>query len=88
MSGSNNYGTFTQWNTTQQKEWTPTLHDSMDGYREHYAKWNKPGSERQIPYDLTYKWNLINKTNKPTKYNQRHWNTEQTDSNQGDGEEG
>ena len=25
---------------------------------------NEPGSERQIPYDLTYKWNLINKTNK------------------------
>ena len=21
----------------------------------------KPGGERQIPYDLTYKWNLINK---------------------------
>ena len=26
---------------------------------EHYAKWNKSGGERQIPYDLTYKWNLI-----------------------------
>ena len=22
---------------------------------------SKPGSERQIPYDLTYKWNLIKK---------------------------
>ena len=32
----------------------------------------KPGSKRQIPYDLTYKWNLINKTNKQAKYNQRH----------------
>ena len=32
----------------------------------------KPGGERQIPYDLTYKWNLINKTNKQSKYNQRH----------------
>ena len=29
------------------------------------------GSERQI-YDLTYKWKLINKTNKQAKYNQRH----------------
>ena len=28
--------------------------------------------ESQIPYDLTYKWNLINKTNKQAKYNQRH----------------
>ena len=27
----------------------------------------KPGGERQIPYDLTYKWNLINKINKPAK---------------------
>ena len=27
----------------------------------------------KIPYDLTYKWNLINKTNKQSKYNQRHW---------------
>ena len=43
--------------------------DSMDGTGEHYAKWNKPDIERQIPYDLTYKWNLINKTNKQAKYN-------------------
>ena len=60
----------------------PTLRDSMDGTGEHYAKWNMPGGERQIPYDLTYKWNLINKTNKQAKYQQRHWNKEQTDSNQ------
>ena len=33
---------------------------------------NEPGSERQIPYDLTFKWNLINKMNKQAKYNQRH----------------
>ena len=24
---------------------------------------------KEIPYDLTYKWNLINKTNKQAKYN-------------------
>ena len=30
---------------------------------------NKPGSERQILYDLTFKWNLINKTKKQAKYN-------------------
>ena len=28
--------------------------------------------EGQIPYDLTFNWNIINKTNKQTKYNQRH----------------
>ena len=51
----------------QQIEGTPALHDSMDGTEVHYAKWNKPGGKRQIPYNLTYKWNLINKTNKQAK---------------------
>ena len=49
----------------QQKE--GVLCDSMDGTGEHYAKWNKPGGERQTPYDLTYKWNLINNNNKTNK---------------------
>ena len=37
---------------------------SMDGIGEPYDKSNKPGGERQIPYDLIYGWNLINKPNK------------------------
>ena len=45
----------------------------MDRTGEHYAKWNKPGGKGQIPYDLTFNWNLINKTNKQAKYNQRYW---------------
>ena len=28
---------------------------------------SKPDGERQIPYDLSYKWNLINKINKQAK---------------------
>ena len=67
---------------SRKKEGAPTLHNSMDGIGEHYAKVSKPGSERQIPYGVTYKWNLINKTNKQAKDNQRHLNKEQTDSNQ------
>ena len=55
----------------RKKEETPTLHSSIDGTGEYYANWNKPSSERQIAYDLTYKWNLINKSNKWAKYNQR-----------------
>ena len=58
------------------KKGAPTLCNSMDGTGEHYAKWNKPGGKGQIPYDLTFNWNLINKTNKQAKYNQRHWNKE------------
>ena len=60
----------------------------MDGTGERYAKWNKLGGKGQIPYDLTYKWNLTNKTNKQAKYNQRHWNKKQTDSNQRGGWKG
>ena len=56
---------------SRKKEGAPTLHNSMDGTGEPYAKLNKPGDERQIPYGLTCKWNLINKT-KQVKYNQRH----------------
>ena len=43
------------------------------GTGEHYAKWNKPGGEGQIPYDLIFNWNIINKRKKQTKYNQTHW---------------
>ena len=45
----------------------------MDGTGEHYAKWNKPGGEGQIPYDLTFNWNINNRRKKQTKYNQRYW---------------
>ena len=40
MNGSKNYGTFTQWNTMQQKEKKELIPfgDSMDGTGEHYAK--------------------------------------------------
>ena len=57
---------------SREKEGAPTLHDSMDGTEEHYAKCNKPSGERQIPYDLAFNWNIINKRKKQTKYNQRH----------------
>ena len=46
-----------------------TLCNSMDVTGEHYAKWNKPGGEGQIPYDLIFHWNIINKRKKKTKYN-------------------
>ena len=69
-------------------KYVTTFHNSMYGTGEHYSKWNKPGGERQILYDLTCKWNLINKTNKQVKYNQRHWNKEQTYSSQREGGRG
>ena len=73
MNGSKNYRTFTYGILcSRKKEGAPTLCNSMDGTGEHYAKCNKPGGEKQIPYDLTFKWNLINRTNKQAKYDQRH----------------
>ena len=36
--GSKNVGTFTQWNTMQQKEGTPSVGDIMDGTGEYYAR--------------------------------------------------
>ena len=59
---------------SRKKEGAPTVCDSMDGTGEHCTKWNKPGGERQISCDLTFNWNLINKTNKQAKYNHRRWN--------------
>ena len=40
-----------------------TLCNSMDGPGEHYAKWDESPRERQVPYDFTYMWNLMNKLN-------------------------
>ena len=48
-----NCGTFTQWSNNTQENFYPL--QCTDGTGEYYAKWNKPGSEKQIPYDLTYK---------------------------------
>ena len=58
---------------SREKEGAYTLCNSMDGTGEHYAKWNKQDGEGQIPYDLTFNWNIINRRKKQTKYNQRHW---------------
>ena len=46
-----------------EKRRIPTFCDSMDGTGEYYTKWNKPVGEIQIPYDLTYKRNQMNKIN-------------------------
>ena len=47
----------------RKKEGTPTFCDSVYGTEEYYAKWNKAVSESQLPYDLTYKRNLMKKIN-------------------------
>ena len=46
----------------------------MEGPRDYHTKWGKSEKERQIPYDITYMWNLktqckwtyIQNMNRPT----------------------
>ena len=35
----------------------------MDGPRDNQTKWKKSEKERQIPYDITYMWNIKYDTN-------------------------
>ena len=54
---------------SRKKEEIPAFFDSTDGTEEYYAKWEKkPVGERQIPYNLTYNRNLMNKINYQAKY--------------------
>ena len=45
-----------------------TLCGHMDGPGEQYTKLNKPVRERQMPYDFTHMWNLMNKLNLQAKH--------------------
>ena len=64
MSESKNYGTSTNGILcSRENEGDPTFFNSVDRTGEYHAKWNKPVGERQIPYDCTYKRNLMNKIN-------------------------
>jgi hypothetical protein len=42
----------------KKKKGNPLICDNMDEPGERYVKWNKPGTERYVPHDLTYMWNL------------------------------
>ena len=58
----------------------------MDGTRDDHTKSSKSERERQIPYDVTYMWNLkkIVQMNLSVKQTRRH--RDQTCSCQGGGE--
>ena len=47
------------WNIIQLlKEEDAAIFDNIDGPGGHYAHWNKPDTDWQILYNLTYMWNL------------------------------
>ena len=45
------------------KEWNNAIWSNMDATRDYHTKWSKSEGERQIPYDITYVWNLKYGTN-------------------------
>ena len=59
--------TYIQWNITQSSKRIKSCHlQSMDGARICYAKGNKSVQKNPIhTHDLTHKWNLRKKTDKP-----------------------
>ena len=50
----------------------------MDGIRDSHTKWSKPERERQIPYDMTYIWNLIYGANELFHREENHGHGGQT----------
>ena len=44
----------------------------MGGTRDSHTKWGKSERERQIPYNITYIWNLIYGTNEPSHRKETH----------------
>ena len=68
---------------SRRKEGATTLCGSMDGTEENYAMSNEQGGERQKYHVISpISGSLSTEKNKQSKYNQRHWNKKQTDSNQ------
>ena len=55
----------------------------MDGSRNHHTKWSKSERKRQIPYDITYMWNLKYNTNEHVYETKPHRHGEQTCGFQG-----
>ena len=52
---------------SRKKEGTPTLHNSMGRTGEYYVSEISQAVNDKYQYDLTYKWNLMNKINKQAK---------------------
>ena len=50
---------------SHEKEWNNAICRNTDGPRGYHIKQSKSERERQIPYDITYIWNLKYNTNKP-----------------------
>ena len=71
------------------KEWNNAICSNMDGPRDYLTKWSKSERERQIPYAITYMWNLkYDKMNLSVKQKWTHRYREHTYGCQGWGDMG
>ena len=57
---------------SHEKEWNNAICSSMDGPADYH---NKSERERQIPYDITYMWNLKYNRNEPIYNTERESQT-------------
>ena len=57
---------------SHKKEWNSAICSNMDGPRDYHTKGSKLDRERQIPYDITYMWNLKRKWYKWTYLQNRN----------------
>ena len=60
-SKKQNGGMIKKVGSTIKKKWNNAICRNVDGPRDYYTKWSKSDRERQIPYDITYMWNLKKK---------------------------
>ena len=51
------------YNPVVKKEWNNAICSNMDEPRDYHTKRNKSERQKQIPYDITYMWNLKYDTN-------------------------
>ena len=63
---------------SHKKEWHPAICSNMDRNRDSHTEWNEPERQRQIPYDITYGWNLISSTNEHLLRKENHGLGEET----------
>ena len=50
---------------SHKKEWSDSIHSNTNATRDFYTKWGKSERKQQIPYHITYMWNLKCGTNEP-----------------------
>ena len=70
---------------SHKKEQISDIFNNMDRSKDSHTKWNKSGRERQIPYAITYIWNLTYGTKEPFHGKETHGLGEQSCDCQGGG---